>query len=51
MGIAEVLTIIFVIAKLIGVIDWSWWIVLAPEIANLIITIVMFVFFKREFFR
>ncbi len=32
MGIAEILTIIFVVCKLLGVIDWSWWLVLLPEI-------------------
>lgn len=32
MGITEVLTIIFVVLKLLGKIDWSWWLVLLPEI-------------------
>lgn len=32
MGLAEVLTIIFVVLKLVDVIDWSWWLVLLPEI-------------------
>jgi hypothetical protein len=32
MGIAEILTIIFVVLKLTGAIDWSWWLVLLPEI-------------------
>ena len=32
MGITEVLTIIFVVLKLLGRIDWSWWQVLLPEI-------------------
>lgn len=32
MGFTEVLTIIFVVLKLIGKIDWSWWLVLLPEI-------------------
>lgn len=32
MGFCEVLTIVFVVCKLIGVIDWSWWLVLLPEI-------------------
>ena len=31
MGICEILTIIFVVMKLIGVIAWSWWLVLLPE--------------------
>lgn len=32
MGITEVLTIVFVILKLCGVIDWNWFFVLLPEI-------------------
>ncbi|KOS68342.1 transmembrane Fragile-X-F protein [Lysinibacillus contaminans] len=34
MGIAEVLTIIFVVLKLTGVIAWSWWLVLLPTIIS-----------------
>ena len=29
-GIVSVLTIIFIVLKLIGTIDWSWWWVLSP---------------------
>jgi hypothetical protein len=29
-GTADVLTIIFVVLKLVGVINWSWWWVLSP---------------------
>lgn len=32
MGFTEVLTIVFVVMKLIGVIDWSWLVVFLPEI-------------------
>lgn len=32
MGIAEVLTIVFVVLKLTNVIAWSWWLVLLPAI-------------------
>jgi ABC-type bacteriocin/lantibiotic exporter with double-glycine peptidase domain len=32
MGFTEFLTIVFVVLKLIGVISWSWWLVLLPEI-------------------
>ena len=32
MGFAELLTIIFIVLKLLGVISWSWWLVLLPEI-------------------
>lgn len=30
MGFAEVLTLVFVVLKLTGVISWSWWWVLSP---------------------
>ena len=33
------LTLIFVIAKITGYIDWSWWLVFLPSIAPLIITV------------
>lgn len=29
-GLTGVLTIVFVVLKLIGTIDWSWWLVLLP---------------------
>lgn len=32
MGLTEFLTILFVALKLLGVITWSWWLVLLPEI-------------------
>lgn len=35
MGITEVLTVVFVVLKLIGKIDWSWWLVLLPEIIGI----------------
>ena len=31
-GFAHILTIIFVIAKIVGYISWSWWLVLLPSI-------------------
>ena len=35
MGLSSVLTIIFVIAKLMGVIHLSWWLVFAPTLVSL----------------
>ena len=32
MGFTEVLTIIFILLKVFGVISWSWWVVFLPEI-------------------
>lgn len=34
MGIAEGLTVLFVVLKLTGVIAWSWWLVLLPAIIS-----------------
>lgn len=43
MGIAELLTVAFIVLKLIGKVEWSWWIVLLPEIiaAGLYIVLVI----------
>lgn len=43
MGICEILTIIFVVCKLFGVITWSWWLVLLPEIIAIVFYILIFV--------
>ncbi len=32
MGILNSLTLILITLKLLGVIDWNWWIVLLPSI-------------------
>lgn len=37
MGILEVLTIVFVVLKLVGVIAWSWWAVFIPTYVALAI--------------
>lgn len=44
MGILEVLTIVFIVLKLIGTIDWSWWLVLLPTIVSVSFYIIWFVF-------
>lgn len=40
-GILEVVTIVFVILKLTGVIDWSWWIVFSPILVPITIGLVI----------
>lgn len=30
LGLSSVLTVVFVVLKLCGLIDWSWWWVLSP---------------------
>ncbi|MED4883089.1 hypothetical protein [Bacillus smithii] len=44
MGLAEVLTIIFVVLKLTGVISWNWFLVLLPEIIAIGIYVLWFLF-------
>lgn len=42
MGFTEVLTIIFVLLKVFGVISWSWWLVFLPEIIAVALYIICF---------
>ena len=37
MGFTEVLTIIFILLKVFGVISWSWWVVFLPEIIAIVL--------------
>ena len=47
MGILEVLTIVFVVLKLLNVIDWSWWLVFSPMyVAVVLYTTVIIIQFK-----
>lgn len=43
MGFTEILTILFIALKLLGVISWSWFYVLLPEIIALVLYIVVFI--------
>lgn len=43
MGFCEILTIIFIVLKVLDIISWSWWVVFAPEIVALVIYVVFFV--------
>ena len=43
MGLSEVITIIFVICKLTGVIEWSWWFVFLLEIISVVIYALVFI--------
>lgn len=42
-GICGVLTIVFVVLKLVGVINWSWLWVLCPLWINILLTIIALV--------
>lgn len=41
LGLSGVLTLIFVVLKLVGVIDWSWWWVLSPILIDIGLTILV----------
>ena len=47
MGITEILTIIFVVLKLLGKIQWSWILVLLPEIIGFVIYVTVAVIHLR----
>jgi len=42
-GFLGALTIAFIVLKLVGVITWSWWIVLLPTLIPLAIVIVILI--------
>lgn len=44
---ADILCIAFIILKVSGVINWSWWWVLSPLWISLIISFLLAVFFGR----
>lgn len=41
MGFTEELTIIFIVLKLLNIIDWNWFLVLLPEIIALTIFLII----------
>lgn len=45
LGLSAVLTIIFVVLKLVGVIAWSWWWVLSPILIDIGLTIIVLVIY------
>lgn len=42
-GIADVLTIVFVVLKLVGVINWSWWWVLSPVWGSIVLVLILWI--------
>lgn len=50
-GIGTILTIIFVVLKLTGVVSWSWFICFLPLIIGAVLTLILFgVMFIMMFF-
>ena len=41
LGLPSILTIIFVIAKLFGAVDWSWWLVFSPLFATIVLFLII----------
>jgi len=43
LGFFSLLALIFITLKLLGYIDWSWWLVLLPAYGGLVILLILFV--------
>lgn len=43
LGLCDVLAVVSIVLKLIGVIDWSWWWVLAPVWIPVIIVVIAYI--------
>ena len=43
---SSVLQIIFIVLKLLNLIDWSWWVVFAPTWAMIAIALVILIAYK-----
>lgn len=43
LGFLSILTLIFVVAKLFGVITWSWWLVFTPVLIGVGLTILILI--------
>ncbi|MCY7731790.1 hypothetical protein MHY86_08765 [Aerococcus urinaeequi] len=39
-SLSSILTVVFVVLKLIGVINWSWWLVFLPTLIHIGLTLV-----------
>ncbi len=52
LGLGGVLTVVFVVLKLCGLIDWSWWWVLSPVWISfaiiVVIVLAMFIYCKFD---
>lgn len=47
MNILSGLTAVFIILKVLGIIQWSWWIVIAPAIVEVLIFGTLIWLFKK----
>lgn len=44
-GILDVILVIFIILKLVGVITWPWWVVLIPLWVSLVLIAIIIIIF------
>lgn len=44
-GFTGLLTIVFIVLKLLHVIEWSWWWVLSPALFSIAVTVLFLVFY------
>jgi hypothetical protein len=51
MGFTEILTIVFIVLKLVGVISWGWFYVLLPEIIAIALYVIGFIVYAIFYFR
>lgn len=42
LGLCDVLAVVFIVLKLVGIINWSWWWVLSPIWISFIIVLVLY---------
>lgn len=45
MGFTEILTVVFILLKVFGVISWSWWLVWLPEIIAGVVYLGVLIFY------
>lgn len=43
LGLSSVLTIIFVVLKLVGTINWSWWWVFSPILIDIVLVTIILI--------
>lgn len=49
--LVSVLTVVFVVLKLCGVIDWSWWLVFTPMIVDAVLVLACLLFVYLAYIR
>jgi hypothetical protein len=47
MNFWHLLTLIFVVAKLMEVINWSWWLVFAPSIIPIVVVVISLIVWAK----